>query len=213
MTSSPPAETPGTHGRVRLGVLVSGYGSNLQAVVDAIEDGRLPGVQLAVVVSDRAGAHGLARAQAHGIPAIHFAYPPSRDGAAARRAHDAKLAALLQGYSVDWVVLAGWMRLLSSDFLQEFPLRVLNLHPALPGQFPGVDAIERALEAYRAGRITETGVMVHLVPDEAVDAGPVILSQVVPILPTDDLDALTARVHHTEHECLVRAIAEVTQKV
>jgi phosphoribosylglycinamide formyltransferase 1 len=196
--------------RVRLGVLISGYGSNLQAIIDAVEDGRLPGVELAVVVSDRAEAYGLERARAHGIPAVHFPYPPRRDGEAARRAHDAKLAALLQGYSVDWVVLAGWLRLLTGDFLQEFPLRVINLHPALPGQFPGLDAIERALEAYRAGRITETGVMVHLVPDEAMDAGAVILSQIVPILPTDDLDALAVRVHQVEHDCLVRAVAQVT---
>jgi phosphoribosylglycinamide formyltransferase 1 len=193
----------------RVAVLISGHGSNLQAIIDAVEDGRLPGVELAVVISDRAEAYGLDRARAHGIPAMHFAYPPRSDGQAARRAHDAKLAALLQEYSVDWVVLAGWMRLLTHDFLQKFPLRVINLHPALPGQFSGVNAIERALEAYRAGQVTETGVMVHLVPDEAVDAGPVILARVVPILPTDDLDALATRVHQVEHDCLVRAIAQV----
>jgi phosphoribosylglycinamide formyltransferase 1 len=208
MTPSLPTQTAGAYRRVRLGVLVSGYGSNLQAIIDAVESGGLPGVEVAVVVSDHAGAHGLERARAHGIPAIHFVYPPRKDGEAPRRAHDAKLAALLREYSVDWVVLAGWMRLVTRDFVKEYPLRVINLHPALPGQFPGLNAIERALEAYRAGRISETGVMVHLVPDEAVDAGPVILSQVVPILPSDDLDTLSARVHHAEHNCLICAIAQ-----
>jgi len=193
---------------IRLGILISGYGSNLQAIIDAIESGRLLGVKIAVVVSDRADAYGLERARRRGIPAIHVPYPPRKNGAAARRGQDAKLAARLhQQHAVDWVVLAGWLRLLSNDFLTEFPMRVINLHPALPGLFPGLHAIERALEAYRAGRISETGVTVHLVPDEEVDAGPVILTRAVPILPTDDVDALSARVHQVEHECLVEAVA------
>jgi phosphoribosylglycinamide formyltransferase 1 len=198
---------------IRLGVLLSGYGSNLQAIIDAVETRRLPGVDIAVVVSDHADAYGLERARRRDIPAVHFPYPPRKNGEAARRAHDAKLAAMLhQQYSVDWIVLAGWLRLLSSDFLKEFPMRVINLHPAPPGMFPGLHAIERALDAYHAGRISETGVMVHLVPDEQVDAGPVILTRAVPILPTDDVEALSARVHQVEHECLVEAVARTASK-
>jgi folate-dependent phosphoribosylglycinamide formyltransferase PurN len=85
-------------------------------------------------------------------------------------------------------------------------MRVVNLHPALPGQFPGLNAIERAFDAYQAGQIRSTGVMVHLVPDERVDAGPLVLSEPVPIHPEDNLESLTRRVHHTEHEVLVKAL-------
>jgi formyltetrahydrofolate-dependent phosphoribosylglycinamide formyltransferase len=197
---------------IRLAVLISGYGSNLQAIIDAIEDGRLPGAAVAVVVSDRAAAYGLERARHHGIPALHFRYPPRREGDTARRAQDARLAGLLHEYGVEWVVLAGWLRVLSNDFLRRFPMRVINLHPALPGQFPGLNAIERALQAYREGSLHETGVMVHFVPDETVDAGPVIVQRPVPILPTDDLESLAARVHAAEHELLIEALAHVLRR-
>ena len=108
----------------------------------------------------------------------------------------------------DLVVLAGWMHLLSSSFLARFPKRVINLHPALPGQFPGSDAIADAWEAFRAGRISRTGVMVHYVPDEGVDSGPPIASVEVAITPGDTLEALRQRIRAVEHELIVRAIAE-----
>lgn len=193
----------------RLAVLISGYGSNLQAIIDAIESGQLEGAQIAIVVSDRAKAYGLKRAQTHGIPAVHFAYPPSSHGREGRLKADAELAALLKTYQVDWVVLAGWLRVLSNQFLRHFPMRVLNLHPALPGQFPGLEAIERAFRAYHAGEIEETGAMVHLVPDEAVDAGPALISEAVRIDPEDTLQSLTARVHAIEHRILIQALRQV----
>lgn len=197
----------------RLAVLISGFGSNLQAIIDEIEAGKLPGVEIAVVVSNKVEAYGLERARKHGIPAeVHpiknTKYQMS-NGAFDRRAYDADLAALLQRYQVDWVILAGWMRLLTTAFLERFPNRVINLHPARPGAFPGTHAIERAFEAYQRGTIDGTGVMVHLVPDEAVDAGPVILAEDVPIFPDDTLETLEARIHAVEHRLLPEAIRKM----
>lgn len=195
--------------RSRLAVLISGGGSNLQAIIDAIENGGLPGTRVVLVVSDRPDAFGLERARRHGIPALYFQYPSPGEGRQARRDRDRELAALLGRHRVDWVVLAGWLRILSSEFLRDYPMRVVNLHPALPGMFPGLDAIERAFEAYRAGQILETGVMVHLVPDERVDEGPVLSSQPVPIHADDDLESLTDRMHRVEHELLVEALSHL----
>jgi phosphoribosylglycinamide formyltransferase 1 len=189
-----------------IAVLVSGYGSNLQAIIDAVESGQLHRTHIAVVVSDRADAFGLERAQQHGIPAIHFPYPARSQGQQAREDADRELAALLEQHGVQWVVLAGWLRLLSNSFIQHFPSRVVNLHPALPGQFPGLEAIARAFAAYQGGQIGETGVMVHLVPDEEVDAGPVIAIERVPIQPDETLDTLTERIHQVEHRLLIQAL-------
>ena len=194
---------------VRLGVLISGYGSNLQALIDACRQGELPGVEIAIVVSNRKAAYGLERARRAGIPAVCHPLSDYREKDLSREQYDADLARILQGYEVDWVVLAGWMHVLSNAFLQHFPGRVLNLHPALPGTFPGTDAIRRAYEAAARGEIDRTGVMVHLVPDEAVDAGPVILQEAVPIRPGESLEELEARMHAVEHRLLVEAVRRV----
>jgi len=130
----------------------------------------------------------------------------------ARRGYDADLANRVAGYAPDWVVLAGWMRLLSSTFLDRFPGRVLNLHPALPGTFPGTHAIERAFEAYQRGEITQTGVMVHLVPDEGVDSGPVLAQSAVLMQPGDDLAALEGRIHAAEHRLLVATLQQLCKQ-
>ena len=132
--------------------------------------------------------------------------PPTDD----RRRYDADLADLVAAAEPDLVVLAGWMHLLSSSFLARFGERVINLHPALPGEFPGSDAIADAWEAFEAGRISRTGVMVHYVPDEGVDSGPVIASAEVAIGPGDTLEALRLRIRAVEHDLIVRAIAEIT---
>ncbi|MCC7353968.1 MAG: phosphoribosylglycinamide formyltransferase [Anaerolineae bacterium] len=196
--SSPDALIP-------LAVLVSGHGSNLQAILDACAAGRLP-ARVAVVVSNRREAYGLERARQAGVPALYHPLKPYTSGGRSRAEYDADLANLLQPYKPAWVVLAGWMHVLSHAFLHHYPNRVVNLHPALPGQFPGVEAIARAHAAYQNGEIEGTGVMVHLVPDEAVDAGPVVATAPVLILPTDTLADLEARVHQTEHELLVSAL-------
>ena len=180
----------------RLVVLISGNGSNLQALIKAGQSGLLP-AEIVAVVSNRADAYGLERAKRHGIPVVVLEVKGR-----SRAEYDAELARLVAGYRPDWVILAGWMRLLSMNFLGQFPNCVVNLHPALPGQFPGTRAIERAFES----GLDHTGVMVHLVPDEGVDDGPVLATQTVPILPDDTQDTLAARIHAVEHEILVDTV-------
>jgi formyltetrahydrofolate-dependent phosphoribosylglycinamide formyltransferase len=190
----------------RLAVLISGNGSNLQAIIDAVQAGSLP-AQVALVVSNRREAFGLQRAARAGIPTLCFPLQPYRDAGRTRQEYDADLAGEVAACRPALVVLAGWMHVLCPAFLERFPGRVLNLHPALPGQFAGTHAIERALDAYRQGYITHTGVMVHRVVPE-VDAGPVIATVEVPIAADDTLDALSARVHAAEHALLVAAIRQ-----
>lgn len=185
-------------------VLISGYGSNLQAILDACASGALP-ARVAAVVSNRREAYGLQRARQAAVPAVYFPKPGGED----RHEYDARLAELVASYQPDYVVLAGWMRVLSSAFLAHFPARVVNLHPALPGTFPGVEAIQRAFEAYHRGEITHTGVMVHLVPDEGVDSGPVLALEVVQIRPDDTLEALEVRIHAVEHRLLVATLKQL----
>jgi phosphoribosylglycinamide formyltransferase 1 len=188
-------------------VLISGNGSNLQAILDVCTSGEL-NAQVVAVISNKKDAFGLERAQHANVPAIFKSKFKEQD----RRDYDAELAELVAAYQPDWVVLAGWMRVLSSAFLDRFPLHVVNLHPALPGTFPGTHAIERAYEAYRAGEITHTGVMVHLVPDEGIDAGPVLAQEIVPIKADDTLLSLEARVHTVEHRLLVVTLKTLLQR-
>ena len=192
---------PHSDPRTRIVVLVSGNGSNLQAVLDACADGRLP-AQVVAVVSNRSGAFALERAAAAGVPSVHVGIHTDES----RRDYDARLADIVAGFGPDLVVLAGWMRILTSDFLGWFPDRVINLHPARPGELPGVNAIERAWHEALAGDRTSTGVMVHLVPDEGVDDGPVVATADVPIRPDDTFESFTERVHAVEHRLLVDAI-------
>jgi formyltetrahydrofolate-dependent phosphoribosylglycinamide formyltransferase len=193
----------------RIAILISGSGSNLQAILDAVAEGRLPGVEVALVVSNRREAYGLKRAVKRGIPVIYFPLAPYTKADRPRQEYDADLASILCAFGVTWVVLAGWMHVLSHAFLSHFPSRVVNLHPALPGTFPGTHGIDRAFEAYQRGEIDRTGVMVHLVPDEAVDAGPVVLQEEVPIHAEDSLEDLERRVHAVEHRLLVQALYDL----
>jgi phosphoribosylglycinamide formyltransferase-1 len=191
--------------RARLVVLASGSGTNLQAVLDASAAGTLDAFVVAVV-SDRPEAVALARARRHGVPAISL---PRRAGEQ-RADYDARLVDVVAPHRPDLVVLAGWMRILSMAFLARFPGRVVNLHPARPGELPGANAIERAFAEHRRGERSSTGVMVHLVPDEGVDDGPVLASADVPIHPGDTLASLTARVRAVEHRLLVGVLADMT---
>jgi formyltetrahydrofolate-dependent phosphoribosylglycinamide formyltransferase len=188
----------------RLAVFISGNGSNLQAIIDAVQAGELE-AQIEVVVSNRRDAYGLVRAERAGIPTLYFPLKPYRDMGHSRAEYDTDLADQMAAYKPDLIVLAGWMHVLSPAFLDRFPDRVLNLHPALPGQFPGTHAIQRAYEAFQRGEIDHTGVMVHWVVPE-VDAGPAIATAEVPIYPTDSLDDLETRIHATEHHLLVEAL-------
>ncbi len=184
-------------------MLVSGRGSNLQAVLDACADGRLD-AEVVAVVSNRRKAFGLERARAAGVEAV---YAP-RKGHADRDAYDAALADLVAARRPDVVVLAGWMYILGAGFLSRFPGRVINLHPALPGAFPGLHAIERAWEAARDEGLDHTGVMVHHAVPE-VDAGPVVAQEAVPLDPDEPLEALFTRMHAVEHRLLVEATRRV----
>jgi phosphoribosylglycinamide formyltransferase 1 len=188
----------------KLVVLISGNGSNLQAILDACAGSFLT-ASVVAVISNKSDAYGLVRAQNADVPAIAF---PLADGES-RRDYDTRLAALVASYEPDYVVLAGWMRLLTSNFLSVFQNRVINLHPALPGTFPGTHAIERAYEAFQRAEIDHTGIMVHLVPDEGVDDGPVLAIEIVPILPDDTLESLETRIHQTEHRLLVETLKQV----
>ena len=197
----------------RLVVLASGSGTNLQAILDACAVGRIDGQVVGVVV-DRAAARARERARSAGVPDFHLGkgrfddeYPD--DEGAARRAYDTALAKIVAEPDPDWVVLAGWMRLLTTAFLDRFPNRVVNLHPALPGEFPGANAIDDAWAAHRTGGLDRTGVMVHLVPDERVDEGPVLASRTVPIVAGDTRGSLEARIHEVEHELLVAVLSEL----
>ena len=184
--------------RRRLVILASGNGSNAQAIIDACALGELP-AEVMAVVSDHVEARALARADAAGLPAVHVGRRPGES----RADYDARLADIVTGFDPDWVVLAGWMRVLTMNFLGWFPGMVVNLHPALPGELPGLHAIDRAFAEAREGTRTSTGVMVHLVPDEGVDVGPVLATATVDILPTDTLADLEHRMHAVEHRLLV----------
>ncbi len=191
----------------RLVILISGSGSNLQAILDAIGDDTIQAVP-SLVVSNRKNAYGLVRAEQAGVPTAYFPFKPYRDAGKAREQYDADLAELIRPYQPDLIILAGWMHILSAAFLNHFPNKVINLHPALPGQFAGTHAIQRAYEAHQRGEIDHTGCMVHYTIPE-VDAGPVIAQAEVPILPEDSLADLEARMHQTEHELLVTAVCHV----
>lgn len=185
----------------RLVVLISGSGTNLQAILDACASGAL-NARAAAVISNKADAFGLTRARRAHISAIVQAPEKGQE----RRVYDTELAKRVAAFEPDVIVLAGWMRLLSSAFLDCFPNRVVNLHPALPGAFPGTHAIERAYQAFQRGEISHTGVMVHLVPDEGVDNGPVLAQEIVPIERDDTLETLESRIHQVEHRLLVSTL-------
>ncbi|MBE0695931.1 MAG: phosphoribosylglycinamide formyltransferase [Anaerolineaceae bacterium] len=186
---------------IRLAVLISGNGSNLQAILDATSSGLLQ-ARVVVVVSNRGNAYGIERAKQAGINALVLEKQPGQD----KQAYDEELVKAVASFAPHWVILAGWMRLLSAKFLSAFPNRVINIHPALPGSFPGTHAIERAFTAYQKGEIQQTGVMVHLVPDEGVDCGPVLNHETILIQPDDSLETLEQRVHQVEHTLIVNTL-------
>ena len=188
----------------RLVVLASGNGTNLQAIIDACASNQLD-AQVVGVVSDKHEAFALNRAQCHNVETAVVATKPEET----RQQYDARLAQIVGSWQPHIIVLAGFMRVLSNSFLSQSPKQVINIHPALPGQLPGVRAIERAFAEFAQGARRETGVMVHFVPDEGVDNGPVIVQQTVPIHVADTLSSLEARVHVTEHALVIRALQQL----
>jgi phosphoribosylglycinamide formyltransferase 1 len=173
-----------------IGVLVSGTGTNLQALIDA-------GLPIAAVAANRRDAYALARAREAGIPVAVFAL----DCHASREERDLAMASWLEELGVDLVVLAGYMHLLSKPFLDRFPERIVNVHPSLLPQFPGLRAVEQALES----GVETTGVTVHVV-DEGLDSGPILAQAPVPVEPRETLEQ---RIHEVEHRLLPRVVGEL----
>ncbi len=188
----------------KLVVLISGNGSNLQAILDACQNGEL-NCEVVAVVANKANAYGLERARKFNIPTIIKVPSPGQS----RQEYDKELAQEILVFQPDWIILAGWMRLLSNTFLNYFTDKIINLHPALPGMFPGTRAIAEAFAAFQQGDIDHTGVMVHFVPDEGVDTGPAITQETVPIYADDTLETLTARVHEIEHRLLIITLKDL----
>ena len=181
---------------VKLGVLLSGEGTNLQAIIDAIERGRLR-AEVRVAISNKPRARGLERARRHGIPAETI----DHRGFASREEFDRALVAALRSHDVELVICAGFMRLLSPVMVRAFHGRIMNIHPALCPAFPGVDAVRQALEY----GVRFSGCTVFFVA-EGVDDGPIIAQAVVPVEPNDDEAALAARIHAEEHRLYPLAI-------
>jgi phosphoribosylglycinamide formyltransferase-1 len=183
----------------RLGILLSGRGSNFLAIADSIRSGRLPGVEIAIVISNVADAPGLAAARDLGLSTAALI---SRGRS--REAHDADLVACLRQHKVDLVCLAGYMRLLSPAFIAAFPNRILNIHPSLLPAFPGLDAQHQAFDY----GVKVAGCTVHFV-DEHLDHGAIILQRSIPILDSDDAHSLSQRILAEEHIAYTDAIARV----
>jgi phosphoribosylglycinamide formyltransferase-1 len=182
----------------RLGILLSGRGSNFVAIADSIAAGRLD-AEIAVVISNRADAPGMTAARARGLK---VALLPSRG--IEREEHDARLAAELDQAGVDLICLAGYMRLLSPSFIRRYPLRILNIHPSLLPAFPGLGVQQKAIDH----GVKVSGCSVHFV-DEGLDAGPIVLQAAVSVLDDDTVDSLSARILKEEHRIYSQAIGIV----
>lgn len=187
---------------MNLGVLISGRGSNLQALIDATREGKLP-ARIAVVLSNRVDAAGLERARAAGIDTRVL---PHRDYGD-RASYDDALVQALASSGVDYVCLAGFMRLLGPAFCDAFPERVLNIHPSLLPAFPGVDAQRQALEH----GVKVTGATVHLVTPE-LDAGPIVMQRAVPVFDDDTVESLSGRILEVEHAIYPLAVAHLVSR-
>jgi phosphoribosylglycinamide formyltransferase-1 len=182
----------------KIGILLSGRGSNFEAIADAIAAKRLP-AEIAIVISNKADARGLESARRRGLNAkVILSKGRTRED------HDAEVIAVLKGAQVDLVCLAGYMRLLSPEFVRAFPYRILNIHPSLLPAFPGLDAQKQALE-YGA---KISGCTVHFV-DEHLDHGPIVLQKSVPVLDTDDEHSLSERILEQEHIAYAESIGLV----
>ena len=180
----------------RIGVLLSGRGSNFEALADSVVAGRIPDAEIAIVISNKPDAHGLERAKARGINARAI---PSKG--LQREEYDRQVVAVLVEHKVDLICLAGYMRLLSPYFVAAFPQRILNIHPSLLPSFPGLESQKQALEY----GVKFAGCTVHFV-DENLDAGPIILQATVPVCDGDDEHALSDRILREEHRLYTEAV-------
>jgi phosphoribosylglycinamide formyltransferase-1 len=186
----------------RIGVLLSGRGSNFEALADSVAAGRLPGAEIAVVVSNREGAPGIDKAKERGISARVI---PSKG--LEREVYDRQVVAVLREFKVDLVCLAGYMRLLSPFFVAAFPNRILNIHPSLLPSFPGLESQRQALEY----GVKFAGCTVHFV-DENLDAGPIVLQAAVPVRDDDTEETLSSRILAEEHRIYTEAVRIVLEE-
>src|SRR5271169_5454034 len=185
----------------RIGVLLSGRGSNFEALADSLASNRIPNAEIAIVISNRENAPGLERAKFRKIPAVAI---PSKG--LERETYDRQVVAVLNQHKVDLVCLAGYMRLLSPFFVASFPNRILNIHPSLLPSFPGLESQRQALEY----GVKFAGCTVHFV-DENLDAGPIVLQAVVPVKDDDTEDSLSARILQDEHKIYSEAVRIVLE--
>jgi phosphoribosylglycinamide formyltransferase-1 len=185
----------------RIGVLLSGRGSNFEALRESVAAGRIPNAEIAVVISNREGAPGIERANARGIPTRVI---PSKG--LEREVYDRQVAAVLDEYKVDLICLAGYMRLLSPFFIAKFPNRILNIHPSLLPSFPGLESQRQALEY----GVKFAGCTVHFV-DENLDAGPIVLQAVVPVSDSDTEVSLADKILNEEHRIYSQAVRIVLE--
>jgi len=192
--------TLGTASIKRLGILISGRGSNMVALAEAVQADRIPNAEIAIVISDQPNAAGLAKAQERGIETLVI-----ERGGRARAEHDREIVSALKARAVDLVCLAGYMRVLSRDFVDAYRERILNIHPSLLPSFPGLDAQRQALDA--GAKVT--GCSVHFV-DETLDGGPIIARRTVPINPDDTVESLSARILIEEHKLYPKVVAMLT---
>ncbi|KAF6751338.1 phosphoribosylglycinamide formyltransferase [Ephemerocybe angulata] len=216
----------------RIVVLISGSGSNLQALIDALNTPALPDAQITLVFSNRKAAYGLTRA-AQAVPAIPTAYLALQPYLKAnpgktREDYDAEVARIVVRENPDLIVLAGWMHILSENFLElvdgrkavveadgketKYNIPVINLHPALPGAFDGAHAIERAYEAFQKGEVAHSGCMVHRVVKD-VDAGEPVIVREVPIEKGESIEVFEERLHKVEHQIIVEAAKKILDEV
>ena len=185
--------------QARIGILISGRGSNMIALTDSVREGRVPNARVAVVISDQAGAAGLAKARERGIETLVI----ERRGRP-RAEHDREVVDALKERHIDLVCLAGYMRVLSSEFIEAFRGRILNIHPSLLPSFPGLDAQKQAIEH----GVKWTGCTVHFV-DETLDGGRIIAQHAVPVSDDDTVESLSARILEQEHGLYTEAVKTV----
>ncbi len=195
----------------RVAVLISGSGSNLQALIDAANTGVL-NAEIVLVVSNRKAAFGLERAKNAGIKTLYFPLKPYRDAGRTREEYDADLASSIAPFEPDLLVCAGWMHIDSGALIDRFPDRIINLHPALPGEFPGAHGIKDAFAAWLEGRITRSGCMVHHVIKD-LDAGEPIATREVPFEAGDTLESYSNKIHKAEHELIVESTNLALEKL
>jgi phosphoribosylglycinamide formyltransferase-1 len=194
IAESSPADSP-----VKLGILASGSGSNFEAIAQAIKDGKL-NAQIQVLIYNNPGIKAVERAESWGVPAVLLNHREYNR----REALDTAIVQVLQQYEVEWVVMAGWMRIVTPVLIDAFPDRIINIHPSLLPSFKGAHAVEQALET----GVKITGCTVHLVRPE-VDSGPILIQAAVPVLPDDTPETLHARIQVQEHRILPQAIAQL----